>query len=175
MRPTKHPKGVKCQICSKVFQTVYSKAKYCPYCQVFAQSAEKAALYKRYMTEGRKCLYCNKHFMPAVPDQRFCSEKCEHKRKTNVDKCNERHKKPVAAIDPLRAAPKPKYKSPISDREQERLNIEVKKKVSPPFDPGRKLTPEEIQQVMPQITPIEKIGHRSRPNFTYGAAFGGER
>lgn len=175
MRPTKHPKGVKCQICSKVFQTVCSKAKYCPYCQVFAQSTEKAALYKRYMTEGRKCLYCNKHFMPAVPDQRFCSEKCEHKRKTNVDKCNERHKKDPVNAQLINPTPRPKYKSPINSREQEQLNIEVRKKISPPFDPGRKLTPEEIRQVMPQITPIDKIPHRSRPNFTYGAAFGGER
>lgn len=175
MTVTANKRKVKCGICSNKFTATSPTSKYCKRCQPLAQSVEKAEMYRRYMSEGRKCLYCNKHFMPAVPDQRFCSEKCEHKRKTNVDKCNERRKKPVAAIDPLRASPKPKYKSPISDMEQERLNIEVKKKVSPKFDHGRKLSKSEIEAIKHTITPIEKIGHRSRPTYTYGAAFGGER
>lgn len=176
MRAAKHPKDVKCQICGKPFQTVYSKAKYCPYCQVYAQSVEKAALYRRYMTEGRKCLYCGKHFMPEVPDQRYCNQRCEDRKRENVKRCNGRHKKTdPATIQPLKPTPRTKYKSPISNREQEQLNIEVRKKISPPFDPGRKLTPEEIQQVIPTITPIDKIPHRSKPTYTYGAAFGGER
>lgn len=157
MRPLKAPKDVKCQICGKTFQTVYPKAKYCPYCQVYAQSVEKAALYRRYMTEGRKCLYCGKHFMPEVPDQRYCSDRCETKRKTNVAKCNDRHKKQVPVLQPAKPMSRPKYKSPISDREQEKLNIEVRKKISPPFDPGRSLSREEIEAIYPTLTPPDRM------------------
>lgn len=171
----KPPRQLKCGICPDMFIATSPTQKYCPRCSRLAHSKEKAEMCRRYMTEGRKCLYCGKHFMPDAPDDRFCSDKCKDKRKANVDKCNERHKKDPVNTQLINPTPRPKYKSPINSREQEQLNIEVRKKISPPFDPGRKLTPEEIQQVMPQITPIDKIPHRSRPTYTYGAAFGGER
>jgi len=152
------PRQLKCEICPDTFTAASPTQKYCPRCSKLAHSREKAELYRRYMTEGRKCGYCGKHFMPEVPDQRYCSDRCETKRKTNVAKCNDRHKKTdPATIQPLKPTPRTKYKSPISNREQEQLNIEVRKKISPPFDPGRKLTQEEIEAIMPKLTPPNRI------------------
>ena len=167
------PRQLKCDICPDTFTAASPTQKYCPRCSKLAHSKGKAELYRRYMTEGRKCGYCGKHFYPEVPDYPYCSDRCADRRKENVAKCNERNRKNTP--EPQEYKPRPKYKSPISNREQEQLNIEVRKKISPPFDPGRKLSKEEIQKVMPEITPIGKIPHRSKPTYTYGAAFGGER
>lgn len=121
------------------------------------------------------CPECDAVFVPQRKHSVFCSDGCRQKayNKRRNARQREQTKAIKVSVEPYQR--KNRYKSPISDREQEKINIEVKKKISPPFDPGRKLTPDEIQRVMPQITPIDKIPHRSRPTYTYGAAFGGER
>lgn len=155
MRAVK-PREITCEICSKVFVSTYPTAKYCPRCSPLAQSKEKAAMYRRYMTEGRKCLYCNSHFMPDAPDNGYCSDRCREKRKKNIAACNERNKK--NSPEPVEFKPRTKkYKSPISDREQRELNKSLHIKLSPTFDPGRSLSQDEIDALLPTLTPPDRI------------------
>lgn len=165
---------MKCPICNTDFQSVRKSQIYCGV--TCANKAKSRNRNKAFMEAGteRRCNYCGKMFVPTSENNNCCSAECRIKRQRNVDKMNQRRRNITPEMKPHEPAPK-KYKSPISDKEQGHLNVEVKKKISPRFDPGRKLSKEEIAKVTSEITPLEKIGHRSRPSFTFGAAFGGER
>ena len=103
------------------------------------------------------CPECEAKFKPITNHQTFCSNDCRqkayNKRRNARQRLQTSSVKPV--VEPYQR--KNKYKSPISDSEQQALNIEVKVKISPTFDPGRKLTPEEIESILPTLTPPNKI------------------
>ena len=163
-----------CPICNNHFESVRKSQIYCG-----VKCANKAKSRRRnraFMESGkqRKCNYCGKLFVPSGENNSCCTEECRIKKQRNVDRVNMTRRADKPDFVAIKPVPK-KYKSPISDKEQGKLNVEVRKRIFPKFDPGRKLTKQEIEAVKHEITPIERIGHRSAPGYTFGAAFGGER
>lgn len=103
------------------------------------------------------CPECEAKFTPITRHQTYCSEACRQKAYNKRRNARQREQtssiKPV--IEPYQR--RHKYKSLISDREQEALNIAVKRKISPTFDPGRRLSRQEIEEIYPTLTPPDRM------------------
>mgnify|MGYP000930074881 CR=1 FL=1 len=103
------------------------------------------------------CPECGAKFKPVTNHQTFCCEGCRqkayNKRRNARQRLQTSSVKPV--VEPYQR--RNKYKSPISDAEQQALNIAVKVKISPTFDPGRSLSREEIEEIYPSLTPPDRM------------------
>ena len=83
-----------CSICKKTFSITISKGrnrKYCSKeCSKKADSISSTAWRERNLNRNvvlkKECIQCTKPFETIFPNKKFCSQKCQHKYKPNVEK-----------------------------------------------------------------------------------------
>jgi len=163
-----------CSVCNTQFDAQNKTAIYCSEkCSNLQKTKRRSERFKQQVKEqnqdGRKCSYCGNRFKPTGEKQTCCSEFCRKKRQQQVDRRSAEFRiDRNRIIAPLRA-PKPKYKSPVTDEEQKLINAQVKAKFSIPPGPVKHLRPgdPEFEEIARGIINVEHIP-QTHSSFTGG-------
>ena len=105
-------------------------------------------------TYDRVCVWCGKDFQAVRVHALCCSKLCSTHYGQKVKQMGQ--KSPYEKI--VDKKPKPKYRSPINDEQQQKLNTEIRNKTAlkletKTYKPGTK----EWDEVVKQITPLHLI------------------
>lgn len=108
------------------------------------------------------CPECNTKFVPLRNHSVYCSDKCRSKAYNQRRNAKQREQtksvKPV--IEPYQSRTN-KYKSPISDAEQKAHDMALRQKYAIEPGPVKVYTREEIEAIMPELTPPDRMRNLS--------------